>query len=62
MEERERRLRLWPGWKLEGLEDDLHEVGMRKVPVESTISSCGWSSSDSFKDEKSSLKEYSSAR
>jgi len=55
MEERESRLCLWPDWELE---DDSHEMGTRKVPLESRISSCG--SSD--KDGNSILKESSSAR
>lgn len=52
---RERKPLVSGHWELE---DDPHEMGTRKVPLESRISSCG--SSD--KDGNSTLKESSSAR
>jgi len=54
MEERDRGLRLRPGWRVE----DWYEVGTGKLPVESRISIWGWDSSDNF----TSLKGSSWAR
>lgn len=62
MEDKERRLRMWPGWKLDELGDDSHEVGTRKkFPVGSSISSGGFSSDD-LEDEKVSRCIYKCER
>lgn len=49
MEDKERRL--WPGWKLDELGDDSHEVGTtKKFPAGSSMSS-GEFTSDDLEDE-----------
>ena len=60
MEDKERRLRMWPGWKLDELGDD--EVGKwKKFPVGSSISSGGFLSDD-LEDEKVSRCIYKCER